>query len=99
LLPDRDEWLTDLALLLDDDVLPALRGGEDQRELFAPTMPADAARSLVDEVGFADVERLIERWPRLRLADQLAQMHRFFHWELEHSDLMSERGGFDAVIG
>jgi len=99
LLPERDEWLTDLALLLDTDVLPSLNGGSGQRDLFAPTMPADQARALVEEVGFADVEKLIERWPRLRLADELASQHRFLHWELELADLFLERGGFDLVLG
>ncbi len=99
MLPDRDEWLTDLALLLDSDVLPSLSGGSGQRELFAPTMPAEEARGLVDEVGFADVERLIERWPRLRLADELAGRYRFHHWELEFADLFAERGGFDLILG
>ncbi len=99
MLPDRDEWLTDLALLLDSDVLPGLAGGSGQRELFAPTMPAEEARGLVDEVGFADVEKLIERWPRLRLADELAGRHRFHHWELEFADLFEERGGFDLILG
>ncbi len=99
MLPDRDEWLTDLALLLDSDVLPSLDGGQAQRSLFAPTMPADEARALVDEVGFADVERLIERWPRLGLADELAERYRFHHWELEFADLFAERGGFDLILG
>lgn len=99
LMPDRDEWLTDLALLLDSDVLPALDGGAGQRELFAPTMPAQDARALVEEVGFADVERLIERWPRLKLADELAERYRFHHWELEFADLFLRRGGFDLILG
>jgi hypothetical protein len=99
LLPDRDEWLTDLALLLDSDVLPSLEGGTGQREMFAPTMPAEEARALVEEVGFADVEKLIERWPRLQLVDRLAQRYRFHHWELEFADLFARRGGFDLVLG
>jgi len=98
-LPDRDEWLTDLALLLDRGVLPGLRGGEDQRDMFAPTMPADVARDLVADVGFADVEKLIERWSRLKLADELAQRYRFHHWELEYADVFVERGGFDLILG
>jgi hypothetical protein len=99
LLPDRDEFLADLALLLDTDVLPGLNGSGTQRELFAPTMPADEAQRLVDEVGFADVEKLIERWPRLRLADELAARYRFHHWQLEFADLFARRGGFDLILG
>jgi hypothetical protein len=99
LLPDRDEWLADLSLLLDAGVLPGLEGGGAQRDLFAPTMPADDARSLLAEVGFADVERLITRWPRLQLADALARRYRFHHWELEFADVFAKRGGFDLMLG
>ncbi len=101
LLPDRDEWLTDLALLLDRDVLPSLggEGASGQRELFPSTMPAEAAREMVEEYGYADVEKLIEKWPRLRLADELARRYRFHHWELEFADVFLERGGFDLILG
>ncbi len=99
LMPDRDEWLTDLALLLDSEVLPGLHGADGQMGLFAPTMDKSEAQRLVDEVGFADVERLIERWPRLRLADDLAKRYRFHHWELEFADLFALRGGFDLILG
>jgi hypothetical protein len=99
LLPDRDEWLTDLALLLDSDVLPDVGEGDEQRSLFAPTAQRDEARALVDELGYADVEKLIARWPRLQLVDKLAMRNRFHHWELEFADLFGTRGGFDLVLG
>lgn len=97
-LPDRDEWLTDMALLLDSEVLPGI-GAVGQTELFPVTMPVEEARGLVEEVGFADVEKLIERWPRLRLADELAQKYRFHHWELQFADIFWGRGGFDLILG
>lgn len=99
MLPDRDEWLADLALFLDSDVLPDLKGGGDQRELFADTMPAEEAREQLDEVGFADVERLIERSQRLALADYAARTYHFYHWDLNNSEVMLARGGFDLVLG
>ncbi len=99
MMPDREEWLTDMAVLLDSDVLPGIQDGPGQRSLFAPTMPAEEAQSLVDEVGFADVEKLIERSRRLRLADELVERYRFHHWELEFADLFAERGGFDLILG
>ena len=61
LMPERDEWLADLSMLLDRDVLPRLGNGSAQRALFPPTQPAEEAQRLLDEVGFADVEKLIER--------------------------------------
>jgi len=100
LLPDREEWLADLALLLDTDVLPSLAGATAaQGDLFAPTMPADEARRVVEEVGLVDVERLIARWPRFQLVEELSRRYRFHHWELEFADHFAERGGFDLVLG
>jgi len=100
LLPDREEWLAEMALLLDSDVLPALPAGSGpQRELFPATMPAGEAKALVDEVGFADVERLIALTPRLCLVDELARRYRFHHWELEFADVFARRGGFDLILG
>ncbi len=98
LMPDQDEWLADLALLLDTDVLPSLTG-ESQMDFFAPTMPSDEAKKLADEVGVVDVDKLIERWPRLKLVDELSKRYRFHHWELEYADLFAERGGFDLILG
>ncbi len=98
LMPDRDEWLADMALLLDTDVLPSLTG-DAQKDLFAPTMAADDAKKLADEVGVVDVDKLIARWPRLKLVDELSKRYRFHHWELEYADLFAERGGFDLILG
>ncbi|MDD5306012.1 MAG: hypothetical protein PHU25_01705 [Deltaproteobacteria bacterium] len=98
LLPERDEWLADMALLLDTDVLPQLVGDR-QRDLFAPTMPSEDAKKLADEVGIVDVDKLIGRSERLKLVDKLSQRYRFHHWELEFADIFAERGGFDLILG
>ncbi|MFC1482225.1 Eco57I restriction-modification methylase domain-containing protein [Myxococcota bacterium] len=98
LLPDREEWLADLALLLDTDVLPSL-SGEAQGDLFAPTMPAEEARKIVEEVGLVDVEKLIVRRPRFQLVDKLSQRYHFHHWELEFADHFAKYGGFDLILG
>lgn len=97
LLPDRDEWLADLALLLDTDVLPAL--GDAQKQMFAPTMAVEEAKRLADELGVVDVEKLVERIPRFAVVDELARRYRFHHWELEFADLFADRGGFDLILG
>jgi hypothetical protein len=101
LLPSWDEWLSDVALLLDTDVLPDLgasaAGG--QRDLFAPTMPADEALALAKEIGVVDVDKLIQRWPRFKIVAQVAERLRFFHWELELADVFEDRGGFDLILG
>jgi hypothetical protein len=98
LLPDRDEHLADLALLLDTDVLSTLQG-EAQRSLFGSTMPADKARALADELGIVDVDKVVARNERLQLVEELAGRYRFLHWELEFADLFADRGGFDLMVG
>jgi hypothetical protein len=59
------------------------------------------------------IERLFESFPRLKLVDELAHRHRFFHWEFTFADIFyhplptgrgdggegAPRGGFDLVLG
>ena len=101
LLPDRDEYLSDLALVLDTDVLQTLGGGgqSGQGTLFGTTMPADEARELADELGVVNIDRVLERSERLRLVVELGERYRFMHWELEFADVFAERGGFDLMLG
>ncbi len=98
LLPSRDEFLSDLALLLDTTVLSNIQGAA-QKDLFAPTMAADKAQKLAKELGIVDVASVVERNERLQLVEELAARHRFLHWEIEYADLFEERGGFDLMIG
>ena len=53
-----------------------------------------------------DLDKLFEQFPRLKFVDELAQRHRFHHWELAFADLFYGeradgriRGGFDLVLG
>jgi len=98
LLPDRDNWLLDLSLILDVDVMPQL-SGQAQGDLFAPTMPRDKARKMADEFGVVDVEGLIAKSPRMQVVQNLAEQYRFLHWELEFADQFTDRGGFDMILG
>lgn len=98
LLPERDEYLADLALLLDTDVLGTL-SKPGQQTMFAPTMAVDEAQALVKELGFVDVDRVLASSERLRLVEKIAASHRFLHWELEFADLLTDRGGFDLILG
>lgn len=98
LLPSREEYLFDLMLLLEGNVLESGSVGE-TIPLFPETQPAEEARKLADELGFVNVDRLCRENPRLELVQDLAQRYRFFHWELEYADLFARRGGFDLVLG
>ena len=46
-----------------------------------------------------DLDKLRKTSPRFKLAEELAEQRRFFHWELEFADLFRDNGGFDLTLG
>ena len=107
-LPSRDEFLTEISLVLAGDVRPP--GPEPtQSDLFGEEYAqhaGDMAAEILDEVGMLDLGQLFKLFPRLKLVDELAEQHRFHHWELVFADVFygrrvdgSVRGGFDLVVG
>ena len=52
-----------------------------------------------DRFGAVNLDRLRADFPRLRIANEVAQQQKFFHWELEFADVFDERDGFDLIIG
>ena len=102
MLPTREEFIAELGLILDTEVLSVTAAdddGEGQQSLFSPTMPEDRAQTLQERFGVVNIEELTEIFPRLGLVQELADRHRFFHWELEFSDIFHDRGGFDLILG
>lgn len=100
LLPTREQLLFDLALLLEGTSQGvALVGGADQTTLFPDDTPRQEALKLVDEFGFVDVDKLTREVPRLATLKELADRHRFLHWELEFAEVFADRGGFDLIVG
>jgi hypothetical protein len=98
LLPDRDEYLFDLENLLLGDTLAAGTVGE-QRNLFAATTEEAEGKAFVDKYGVVNLDLLFQHVPRLKLAQEIADKRKFFHWELEHADIFAAEGGFDVVLG
>jgi hypothetical protein len=101
LMPSREEMIDDLSILLDSSLVQERgqpRKGE-MFELFPKTRPEDETKKLVRELGFCDVPRLLEKRPRLKLADELAHRYGFLHQELELAAVFAERRGFDVVLG
>jgi hypothetical protein len=99
-LPDRDDFLWDLSLILDVDFLITDRDDDpSQGDLFGETMPDETARDVADEFGIVDVDRLVENRDRFEIVERIAESEQFLHWELEFADLFAERGGFDLVLG
>jgi hypothetical protein len=97
-LPNREEWLFDLELLVHGNASMASRASDD---LFPETLPQPRIDFNVerDKYGHVNLDTLLETNPRLKLANQLAQRIRFFHWELEFADVFHQRAGFDLILG
>ena len=103
-IPDRDEYLWDLSLILDAPVFQGPQPAQgDLTNLFPETRPEEESRRLAEELGFVDIDALIARGDdmarRLSIVKELAERHRFHHWELEFADLFEARGGFDLILG
>ncbi|WP_429138598.1 Eco57I restriction-modification methylase domain-containing protein [Aeromonas allosaccharophila] len=107
-LPSRDEWLFELETLLDGVMLtsapqetPATAQGQLFAEEFAPEAEQAPAQQLAlfSQQGVLQRKQLFALLPRLKLVDEIASTQRFFHWDLEFSDLFAKRGGFDLMLG
>lgn len=103
-LPSRDEWLFELETLLDGVMLttaPQETPATAQGQLFVPEAEQAPAQQLAlfSQQGVLQRKQLFALLPRLKLVDEIASAQRFFHWDLEFSDLFAKRGGFDLMLG
>jgi hypothetical protein len=98
LLPNRQEFLMELAVILGDVEMALEAEKEGQLPLF-PETNATQAKELAAKYGFVSVPSLCERFPRLQLVNQIAHEKHFFHWELEFADIFTDNGGFDLILG
>ena len=100
LLPSRDEFLLELSAILEgtsQELSPIL--GAEQQPLFATGKPEQEQLRLAEEFGLVNLDELCASLPRLKKVRNLAERHRFFHWELEFADLFQDQGGFDLILG
>ncbi len=125
-LPTRDEFIAEVGLLINGNVMEVetIEEGPRQQELLvaeeshsttdpipntttAPNTeqhqlnlePEQQQPQLHDHRGQLHLERVLEYFPRLQRVQQLAEQHRFFHWELAFADIFQQRGGFDLILG
>ena len=101
-LPDRSSWLFDLETLLDGIVVTEeVTAAESNSiaDLFDSEESIREEASLFSGTGRLKADVLFRHLPRLKVVDALRKQHRFFHWDLEFSDLFAERGGFDLMLG
>jgi|HigsolmetaGSP11D_1036233.scaffolds.fasta_scaffold02914_2 hypothetical protein len=105
LLPNRSEFIADMYLILEGTIDTFIGVSQEtkmgQLSLF-PTENEQLAldiKALFDGMGVVDIPKLCQQQPRLALVKEIADKHKFLHWELEFADLFAERGGFDLIIG
>ena len=103
-LPDRDEFLFEMGLLLTGRILdPEIELGQTEL-LFGKEYAehaTDIARQITEKIGTTTVDELLEACPRLKLVRDLSDRYYFHHWELLFSDIFyhTKRHGFDLVLG
>jgi len=96
-LPSREEFLQEIGAILGETEM--LAPAVEQMQLFPETQEQGQGKLFLTTWGYVDLDKLTLFYPRLRLVGQIAEQHRFFHWELEFADLFLQRGGFDLMVG
>ena len=109
MLPDRDDFLNEITLVLTGSVFQPGLGPNQTADLFGEEYAehaAEIAKRITNEIGMLDLDKLFERFPRLKFVNELAARHRFHHWELAFADQFygeradgQVRGGFDLLLG
>ena len=99
LLPGRAEFLFDLTLILEGNLYDTSIDEKGQQPLFPDTRPRQMSLTMLDDLGYVNVDKLCEENNRLGLVQELAERYRYLHWELEFAELFARRGGFDLVLG
>ena len=103
-LPNRMQFMFDVQMLLGLDVVN-VRGNRDnvgQLSFFDDANLDPYAQDLAGrygKYGAVNLDELRSDFPRLRIANEVAEQQHFFHWELEFADVFEARGGFDLIIG
>lgn len=97
-LPDREEFLFDLENLLLGDTLQAGPQYE-VGDLFAPTENPEEGKHFINRFGVVDLKLLFHSFPRLELAQRIADQRRVFHWELEFADIFTAGPMVGAASG
>lgn len=104
--PTVDEWLEALEQLLGTPfehrgrAAAARRGGQTMldEDINWDALGDAEFNDRVYSGAIADVPSFVAQTPWLERAEQIAQQHGFFHWELDFATVFS-RGGFDLQVG
>lgn len=99
MLPSREEYLLDLSLILEGDIL-IVSGQTEQLDLFNTESNKQVMmNTFAGDLGQVNLDMLCERIPRLQTVKEISKTYKFHHWELEFADVFDKRGGFDLIVG
>ena len=103
-LPNRLQFLFDVQMLLGLDVVSTKGDKKNAGQIsmfddYDLDPYAQELSSRYGKYGAVNLDQLRADFPRLQIANEVAEQQHFFHWELEFSDVFEERGGFDLVVG
>ena len=103
-LPNRMQFLFDVQMLLGLDVVSTKGDKKNAGQIsmfddYDLDPYAQELSSRYGKYGAVNLDQLRADFPRLQIANDVAEQQHFFHWELEFSDVFDEREGFDLVIG
>ena len=105
LLPTRSEFIADMYLILEGTIDTFKGVSESVKNGQLSFFPTEHEQLVMDinelfsGMGIVDIPKLCQQQPRLALVKEIADKHKFMHWELEFADLFAERSGFDLIIG
>ncbi|ELR98520.1 N-6 DNA methylase [Gloeocapsa sp. PCC 73106] len=97
LLPSRSEFYLEIAVILGETEM--FFESEPELPLFPETDATNEIQQWVKEYGLVNLDKIISRFPRLALVDEIAREEHFFHWELELADIFADNQGMDLFIG
>ncbi|WP_027217353.1 Eco57I restriction-modification methylase domain-containing protein [Butyrivibrio fibrisolvens] len=104
LLPSRSEFLFEMSIVLIGTQNAVHFTSKEEQYGQMSLFPTEYDQLAFDFAGMnnnsvVDLPWIMDHYPRLKLAHEIAERQRFMHWELEFADLFAEKGGFDLVIG
>ncbi len=99
LLPDRNTFWFEIGVLLRGNVVDTDISQQRPLGYTQPPSAIERTKAITDKHGQIHIEKLFEYYPRLRLVNEIAQNHKFHHWELAFADIFKYRGGFDLILG
>lgn len=98
-LPNRTEFIYNMGLILEGGVVKV--NSVVEPSLFGDDTVAKVAQQMIlfKDLNHVNLDELKTVEPRLELVSEIADKHKFLHWELEFADIFADKGGFDFIVG